>query len=276
MTTMQCPYCDSSIYIRPDGRLALHGVIRDGRGLDCKGSLLTTKELEMHEKTLFSESIDSLAEQVKSICDQIAALPLPDQVEALNRARSMLHEVSPFKEEPVDLVLWVEEGRITPNTYNPNVVYRPEMKLLETSVKTYGMTYPLAVHFDKHGDISGIGYSLVDGEHRYITITTTRQISDRQHGYVPVATLNTETEEDRMAATVAFNRARGVHKLDSMTDIVLSMLRAGWTDDEIAQAMGMDADEILRMKQVSGIAEAFTRPNYNRAWINDNGQETLD
>ena len=276
MATKQCPYCNSGIYLRPDGRLALHGVIRNGRGLDCKGGLLSAEELEMHEKTLFSETIDDLAEKMKSICEQIAALPLPDQVEALNRARAMLHEVSPFKQEPVDLVLWVEEDRVTPNTYNPNVVYRPELKLLKTSVETYGMTYPLAVHSGKQGYQADAGYVVVDGEHRYITITANKQISARQHGYVPVASLNTKTEEDRMAATVAFNRARGVHKLDSMTDIVLSMLRAGWTDDEIAQAMGMDADEILRMKQVSGIAEAYTRPNFNRAWINDNGQQTLD
>lgn len=217
--------------------------------------------------TLFDNGLD---EQIKAICAQIEALPLEEKIEALNRIRSSLHEISPFRNEPVDLVLWVKSEDVIPNNYNPNVVYRPEMRLLEYSVKTYGVAYAIAAHRNSSE------YIVVDGEHRHTILSTNKPLIKRLHGYTPVAPLGTKTDEDRMAATIAFNRARGVHKLDSMSDIVISMIRAGWTDDEVADALGMDADEILRMKQVSGIAKIFERENYNRAWVNDNEADALD
>ena len=230
--------------------------------------------------TLFTNQIDSMVGQALSLADQIAALPLPDQVEALNRVRAALHIVSPFRDEPVDLVLWIPGDRVQPNDYNPNVVHKPEMALLHTSIEVDHMTMPLPTHVAER-DVDGLihgerGGTIVDGAHRRIVGTTNKTVTSRLHGYLPVAITHTYTEADRMASTVRHNRARGVHKLDSMSDIVLSMLANGWTDDEVAKAMGMDADEILRMRQVSGIAKAFERPAYNRAWVNDDGQETLD
>ncbi len=222
---------------------------------------------------LFDATVDSLVSQAHEMAAKIAALPLESQVDALNRIRYSLHQVSPFQFEPVDLVLWLPDAHVAPNEYNPNVVQRPEMELLNTSVDVDGATQPMPTHVARRaipaliaGDEDG---TLVDGEHRYKTFTGRKKISARMHGYVPVTVTHTRTDAERMASTVRHNRARGVHKLDAMSNIVLSMLQAGWTDDEIAKAMGMDADEILRMRQVSGIAKAFERQNYNRAWVND-------
>jgi len=222
------------------------------------------------EASLFDGVIDDLEEQARSIAEQLAALPLPERIEALNRVRTVLHEVSPFQDEPVDLVLWVRGEQVEPNDYNPNVVYRPEMRLLETSIQKDHFTQPVVTH------TTGNGHIIVDGEHRYIVATTNKRVTKQLHGYLPVTVTRSTTEEERMASTIRHNRARGVHRLDNMTDIVLSMLREDWTDDEVARQLGMDADEILRLKQVSGIAKAFERPAYNRARVNDDGQETLD
>lgn len=220
---------------------------------------------------LFQPDEDNLDDLIQPIVDRLALLSLDEQIDLLNRVRTMLHQVSPFRNEPVDLVLWKPSEQVEPNDYNPNIVHRPEMKLLQTSMLKH-VTQPVVT-----GQVGESGtFVVTDGEHRYITITTCKPLSARLHGYVPITVTAARTREEQMADTVEHNRARGVHTLDGMTNIVLSMLAAGWTDDEIARHLGMDADEILRMKQVSGIAQAFTRPAYNRAWINDDGQETLD
>jgi len=211
---------------------------------------------------------DELTALVKPVLDYLNGLLLEQRVEALNKVRSLLHQVSPF-DEPVDVVYWVRSETVHPNDYNPNVVFAPEMKLLKTSMVKH-VTQPVVT-----SQIDG-EYLITDGEHRYITVTTSKRLSARLMGYIPVTVTKSKTLPEHMADTIEHNRARGVHKLDLMTEIVLTMLREGWTDDQIAEHLGMDADEILRMKQVSGIAKAFERPAYNRAWINDDGQETLD
>lgn len=208
---------------------------------------------------------------VRPIIECLVVLPLSEQVELINRVRTALHEAGPFSAEPVDLVLWKRGEDVEPNDYNPNIVHRPEMELLKTSMLKH-VTQPIVT--GQVGD--GGTFVVTDGEHRYITVTTCKPLSARLHGYVPITVTAARTREDQMADTVEHNRARGVHSLDGMTNIILSMLSAGWTDDEIAKHLGMDADEILRMKQVSGIAKTFERPAYNRAWISDDGRETLD
>lgn len=219
---------------------------------------------------LFDVLVDEekLSVMIKPVLEYITGLPLDQRVEALNQVRGLLHDVSPF-EEPIDVVYWVRNEKVHPNDYNPNVVYAPEMKLLEISMRKH-VTQPVVT-----SRIAG-EYRITDGEHRYITATTSQKLKERLMGYVPVTITKSKTLPDHMADTVEHNRARGVHKLDSMTDIVLTMMREGWSDDKIADHLGMDADEILRMKQVSGIAKAYERPAYNRAWINDDGQDALD
>ena len=213
--------------------------------------------------------VDDIVRQLEPVTQQIAALPLPEQVEALNRVRARLHEVGPFRDEPVDLVLWVPAGDVHPNTYNPNVVYSPEMKLLIHSVDVDHYTQPIVTH---HSDD---GWQVTDGEHRYRVGVEVPAIHRRLHGHLPVTVTATHTAEEHMASTVRHNRARGAHKLTGMSLIVDAMIRAGWTDDRIAQSLGMDADEILRMRQVGGVAATYNRP-YNRAWIVDDGRPDLD
>lgn len=221
----------------------------------------------MKQLSIF-ESQSDLVTCIQSLCRQIATLPDAQKIEALNQARAALHEISPFKDEPIDCVLWVDQVCIKPNEYNPNTVYRPEMQLLETSIDEDHYTQPIVTHRD------GAAYEIVDGEHRYL-IGKQGKIAKRLKGYLPVTVTNTRTIEERMGSTIRHNRARGVHKLDSMTDIVLEMIQAGWSDDQISKELGMDADEILRIKQVSGVAKAFTRPAFNRAWINDDGRSEI-
>lgn len=219
-----------------------------------------------NQLSMFSDSIEYLTEQ---LCAQIAALPLAERVTALNQVRTNLHAISPFQDEPIDCVLWVPGASVQPNAYNPNVVYSPEMKLLEISITEDHYTQPVVTHAE--GDV----YRIVDGEHRYLIGTGAKPIVKRLSGYLPVTVTHTRTEKDHMASTIRHNRARGVHKLDGMSAIVSRMLADGWRDDQIADHLGMDADEILRLKQVSGIAGVFARAEYNRAWINDDGQSEL-
>jgi ParB-like chromosome segregation protein Spo0J len=215
--------------------------------------------------SIFQEDLEN---GMRALIDQIAALPEAERIDVLNRIHAMLHEISPFREEPVDCVLWVRESSIDPNGYNPNVVYRPEMDLLETSIEEDHYTQPIVTH--RKDD----RFEIVDGEHRYLA-GRNGKIAKRLNGYLPVTVTNTRTAEERMASTIRHNRARGVHKLDSMTNIVLEMIDAGWSDDQISKRLGMDADEILRIKQVSGASKTFARASYNRAWINDDGQESV-
>lgn len=222
----------------------------------------------MKQLSIFENAPDNLVEMMEQVTSRIAELPDELRIGALNQLRKMLHEISPFRDEPIDCVFWVKNDTVAPNEYNPNVVYRPEMELLEVSVDEDHFTQPLVTH--QNGSI----YEIVDGEHRYL-VGKNGKIARRLNDYLPITITNTRTVEERMASTIRHNRARGVHKLDSMTDIVLEMIGDGWSDERIAHELGMDADEILRIKQVSGAAAAFSRQSYNRAWINDDGQDEI-
>lgn len=223
----------------------------------------------MSQLPIFDNIVDDLLAQVDDLCQQIASLPLEQQVHALNRIRERLHQVSPF-DDPIDAVYWVKAEQVHPNDYNPNFVFKPEMQLLKVSMEKH-VTQPVVTSRLGEDD-----FRISDGEHRFITATTSPKLKRRLHGYVPVTVTKSTTLAEHMADTVEHNRARGVHQLDGMTNIVLTMLREGWTDDQVAKQLGMDADEVLRMKQICGAAEAFKRPFYKRAWVNDDGQDEVD
>jgi ParB-like chromosome segregation protein Spo0J len=212
--------------------------------------------------SLFDSLTDNVVSQMQPIIDQLAALPLPERVDALNRIRQMLHAVSPFASEPVDCVLWVEAEQVEGNDYNPNSVAPPEMKLLKRSIDKDGYTQPIVAWRD-----SG-GYEVVDGEHRTRVGKEDKAINKRLHGYLPVTVINAERvdRKDRIAATIRHNRARGVHGVLPMTDIVAELIRQGWADDEVAAELGMDADEVLRFKHNTGLPELFKNHTYSKAW----------
>lgn len=195
------------------------------------------------------------------LADAIASLPEQEKVSALNDARRALHAVSPFRNEPIDLVEWVPCESVRANSYNPNTVAPPEMRLLSHSVSVDGYTQPVVTH------LSGDGREVVDGFHRKRVCSESVEVRQRTRGYLPVTTLASDrADEDRMAATIRHNRARGTHGMDPMTVIVGYMGKKGWDDAKIGKELGMDMDEVLRFRQVSGLAELFRDREFSEAW----------
>lgn len=195
------------------------------------------------------------------LCAAVAALPEAERIDALNAIRAALHQVSPFRDEPVDCVQWVPVETVVANDYNPNTVAPPEMRLLAHSIEQDGYTQPVVTCANGERVI-------VDGFHRRRVCAENPRVRERVHGYLPVTTIRGERDalRDRMAATIRHNRARGVHGVLPMVEVVATLIRQGWNDDEVARELGMDADEVLRFKQAKGLPELFRDTQYSRAW----------
>lgn len=200
--------------------------------------------------------------KLQLLINDLLELPSDERVEAINNIKVALHEVSPFKDEPVDCVLWVKNDEIVANDYNPNSVAPPEMALLETSIMEDGYTQPI-VTFPREDAIE-----VVDGFHRNRVGKESELVRARVKGYLPIVKIKPSQEgvDNRMAATIRHNRARGKHKVESMSEIVLELKRRNWSDKKIADKLGMDQDEILRLTQIGGIAEMFSDHEFNEAW----------
>jgi ParB-like chromosome segregation protein Spo0J len=218
----------------------------------------------MQQMNLFTQTPagNEIIEQARAIAAGIAALPADEQIRVLNEVRRLLHEVSPFRSEPVDCVLWVPADQVEANDYNPNRVAPPEMKLLARSIETDGYTQPV-VGWQANGRVE-----VVDGYHRTRVGREVSSVRKRVRGHLPVAFISSgrQGRKERIAATIRHNRARGVHGVIPMTDIVADLITNGWTDDEVARELGMDADEVLRFKQTHGLPELFKDHEYSRAW----------
>ncbi len=210
-------------------------------------------------------AVDALAARLAAV---VARLPLAAQVEALNRARSALHEVSPFKGEPADLVLWKPADLVRGyDEYdNPNSVAPPEYSLLVHSMQKNGVALALVTHETEVDEVRVD--VVVDGMHRRKAGTHDAELRQRLHGYLPVSRLRAERADvpGRIAATVEFNRARGEHAVDRMSGLVRLLYEMGWPDDKIQQELGMQADEVVRLKQVTGIAALFRTREFSEAW----------
>lgn len=206
---------------------------------------------------------------ISKIIDEIKSMSLDDKVKTINEIKKQLHEVSPFKDEPVDLILWVKNEEVVANDYNPNNVAPPEMELLKTSILADGYTQPI-VTFPENGI-----NTVIDGFHRSRVGKEDDEVKKRVFGYVPVTVIRPSQEDkgDRMASTIRHNRARGKHRIDGMSEIVLELKRRNWTDNKIAKNLGMDADEILRLCQISGLREMFAGEEFSKAWDVDDGLE---
>jgi ParB-like chromosome segregation protein Spo0J len=197
-----------------------------------------------------------------ALTDELTRLPSGQRVQALNQIREALHAVSPFASEPVDLVLWVPVAHVAANDYNPNTVAPPELRLLEHSIRADGYTQPIVTWRD------GNHHEVIDGFHRYRVGSTSRDIATRLQGYLPVTVANADRTDrsDRIAATIRHNRARGRHRVDAMSEIVVELARRNWSDQRIAKELGMEPDEVLRLKQISGLAEMFADREFSEAW----------
>lgn len=198
----------------------------------------------------------------KLISHRFESMDLDQKVESLNELREFLHNLSPFKDEPVDMVYWVKNTTVEANDYNPNSVAPPEMKLLERSIEADGYTQPI-VSFPR-GDV----IEVVDGFHRHRVGKESDIVNKRVMGYLPIVKIkeSQESESDRMASTIRHNRARGKHQVESMSDIVIALKRRNWSDKKIGKELGMDPDEVLRLTQIKGLAEMFQDEDFSEAW----------
>lgn len=165
---------------------------------------------------------------------------------------------------PVYNVRAVPVEKVMANNYNPNIVAPPEMKLLELSIWEDGYTMPCVCYYLKDTD----QYEIVDGYHRYMVMKTSQRIYDREHGLLPVSVIDKDLSH-RMGSTIRHNRARGTHNVELMSNIVAELTRSGMSDAWIMRNIGMDKDELLRLKQITGLASLFADKEFSGSedWI---------
>ena len=198
-----------------------------------------------------------IIEMIEKEFDKLSSID--EKVEFLNAIRGKIAELSPF-DEPVDYVRWVKADKVQANEYNPNRVASPEMKLLYKSIKLDGYTQPIVVYSLENGK-----YEVVDGFHRNRVGKEYKDINERIHGYLPVVVIDKPLDE-RMGSTIRHNRARGTHQIRDMSDIVVELTNQGWSEEEICEKLGMELDEVIRLKQISGLKEAFANHEFSKSW----------
>jgi len=197
---------------------------------------------------------------LKAVSQKLRNMTIDEQIDTLNDIRAGLHSLNPIS-QPIDHVLWVPIEKVTPNDYNPNSVAKIEMGLLYKSIKHDGYTQPVVTIWDEE-----IGkYIIVDGFHRYFTCKTNKDIYERNEGRLPIVVIQKDINE-RMAATVRHNRARGSHSIQGMSSMVFDMLENGWADADICNHLGMEAEELLKLKHITGFSKLFEDVEYKKAW----------
>lgn len=185
-----------------------------------------------------------------------------DKIEFLNELRTFISSLSPQKSQPVDRILWVPVDIVQANDYNPNSVASIEMELLYVSISHDGYTQPIVTVYDKE-----LGkYIIVDGFHRYFIAKTKADISKRINGRIPIVVIDKDITE-RMASTVRHNRARGEHMVTGMSNLVFQMLDNGMSEAEICQELGMQPEEVLKLKHITGFSRLFENAEYSKAWM---------
>jgi ParB-like chromosome segregation protein Spo0J len=203
------------------------------------------------------KTIDDIKEALKTLSEAA-----PNKADFLNDFKIWMHDqVSDHKEMPVDTVIWVPIEMVQANDYNPNSVASNELKLLHTSISHDGYTQPIVTIYEEDLD----KYIIIDGFHRYFTCRANLDIQEKTGGRVPIVVLK-KTLNDRMASTVRHNRARGKHSVNGMANLVFNMLDNGWEDADICNELGMEADELFRLKYMTGFAKLFEDVEYHKAW----------
>ncbi|WP_274036527.1 ParB N-terminal domain-containing protein [Streptomyces sp. MMBL 11-1] len=210
----------------------------------------------------------------RPLIDALADLPLDERVTTLNALRTLLHEQSPFQSEPVDLVLWEKADTVEGNAYNPNAVAPRQMQLLEHSITADGFTQPIVAWRPQRDDPpandadAATTIEVVDGFHRHLIGKNATTVAARLHGYLPITVINTDREarEDRQAATIRHNAARGIHTIEGLSEMVLELRRQRKPYAWFEKHLGMQPDEVTRLSQVSGLAEAFATEEFSEAW----------
>lgn len=206
------------------------------------------------------EIFKNLAKELLSI---IESSELELKIELINSIREEIHNISPFKNEPVDFVKWVKNESVVANEYNPNKVAPPEMELLELSIINDGYTQPIVTWNNDKGNTE-----VIDGFHRNRVGKESKIVKDRVIGYLPIVNIRKENSDknDRIASTIRHNRARGKHQVNAMSEIVIELKNRNWTNDRIAKQLGMDEEEVLRLCQISGLENIFNDSDFSNAW----------
>ena len=203
---------------------------------------------------------------MKNIINEISKLlekkSIDEQINILNSIKLELHKLSPMKDEPIDCVIWTKNQNVIANNYNPNTVAPPEMELLRLSIQKDGYTQPIVTYPRKDHFI------VIDGFHRNRVGKEDKEINAKIMGYLPITTVRKtqETKGNRIASTIRHNRARGKHQISKMSDIILNLKRQNWTDEKVAKELGMSPDEVLRLSQITGLAEMFKDKEFKKAW----------
>lgn len=166
-----------------------------------------------------------------------------------------------YDDQPISKVLWVDINEVEANDYNPNSVAKAEMRLLYTSILQDGYTQPVVTIYDEKMK----KYIIIDGFHRYSVLKGNKDIAERTDNKLPIVVLN-KTMSERMASTVRHNRARGSHSVTGMSSLVFSMLDEGCSDEKICQELGMEPDELLRLKHITGFSKLFENADYKKSW----------
>ena len=216
--------------------------------------------VDITQPTLF-ESV-GVVDLRQAIREAMRAGSLDDRVAIMNELRQVIAEESPFGSQPVDFVRWVKADSVHANDYNPNVVAPPEMELLRLSIMHDGYTQPIVTMSDEDG------IEVIDGFHRHRVGKECADVQDLIHGYLPVVQIRATQagRNDRIASTIRHNRARGKHRIDAMSDIVVELKRRNWSEARIGKELGMDPDEVLRLCQITGLADLFSDEDFSRAW----------
>lgn len=188
-------------------------------------------------------------------------ITIDEKVTLFNELTQQLYEWIGLKHPALNVQL-IKANQIQGNDYNPNKVAPPEMKLLKLSIKKDGVTMPVVV---ANQDKKKKPFVVVDGFHRTTVISQDKEISESIAGYVPTSRLN-KSIEDRITATVRHNMARGTHQVELSAKLVAMLKKHNWTNARIGMELGMDADEVLRLKQITGLAELFRDKEFNNSW----------
>lgn len=226
-------------------------------------------------RTATTEELAEVTEKTAALARCIAELPLCARIEALNLARTLLHEVSPFAREPVDLVLWVPHSCVLGNEWNPNQVPPPEMVALGHSVRKYGYTNAIVGSWISGwtepsptwpGDYRR-GVRINDGFHRNIVGRQDEGICARLYGHLPITVLSSDlSEADLMSATMLHNEARGTHNPLKERALLATMDKAGWTTAQIGVGLVKSQEEIIRLRQSAGVPTQLANRTYDKAW----------
>lgn len=217
----------------------------------------------MKTETIFdmNQKIKDLISQIESEVSKIDGVD--EKIDLFNKIKLELKKFSPMKDHPSDFIVWEKSEYIETQKINPNAIAPPEMELLYQSIKNDGYTMPIVAFTQEDGVIR-----VVDGFHRRQIERTHSDISDSTYGRIPLSFIRKtqEHESDRMASTIRHNRARGTHNIELMSEIVTELVEMGKGDAWICKHIGMTKDELLRLKQITGLASLFLNKDFSDSW----------